>query len=315
MTSERSQMRRGLSQPAFIGVSAVLLLAAVALNFTAASKGLYFKKKAVPQPREFREIAPVMGQWMQVSEDKKLDKETQDILGTEKYIYRDYIRVDQRGADFLVNLSRPPGDQSAIDAAIDTTAAAIRGKFAKASFDERVTMINDAIKAKSALEVEEAAYLLQLQRPGGVINMGLTYYTGLADTVAHIPDRCYIADGYEPSSYESPTWDLGPNGSGGRQLLQVRFINFEDQTGSQRVPKFVAYVFHTNGHYQSDPLVVRQVLQSLTQRYGYYAKIELMSVGTDPQVAADTMTDFLSATRSQIEACFPNWDALMHTQN
>ena len=35
------------------------------------------------------------------------------------------------------------------------------------------------------------------KNPKAVVNLGLTYYTGLVDTVAHIPDRCYIADGYE----------------------------------------------------------------------------------------------------------------------
>jgi hypothetical protein len=314
MSNDIHPNRRGVSQTAFVLVASVLLLAAVALNFTAASKGLYFKKKAVPQPKEFREIPQLMGQWLQVSQDQKLDKETQDILGTDKYIYRDYIRVDQRGADFLVNLLRPSTDQTALDLATDPVTSNIRSKFAAATFDQQVAMINDAIKSKSARQVTDAVYLLQLQKPSGVMNMGLTYYTGLADTVAHIPDRCYIADGYEPSSYESPTWDL-TSPAGAHQPLQVRFINFEDQTGSQRVPKFVAYVFQTNGQYQSDPLAVRQVLQSLTQRYGYYAKIELMTVGNDAVVASGTMSDFLSAAKPQIETCFPNWNALLQSRN
>ena len=43
--------------------------------------------------------------------------------------------------------------------------------------------------------------MLRVQQmcPQAVINVGLTYYTGMVDTVSHIPDRCYIADGFEPS--------------------------------------------------------------------------------------------------------------------
>jgi hypothetical protein len=305
--------RRGISQSGFVFVTAVLFMAAVALNFTALSKGIHFKKTPVPQPREFRQIVPVMGKWMQVSLDKKLDKETQDILATDKYIYRDYIRVDLRGADFLVALAEPPAGAAPLHPASDAAAEAIRSKFAAAGFDQQVAMIQAGMKDKSWQELEDAATLIEMQNPAGVINVGLTYYTGLADTVAHIPDRCYIAAGYEPSSYQSPTWDVGTDAAGRKQPLQFRFINFEDQTGSQRVPKFVAYIFHTNGHYESDPLRVRQVLQSLTQRYGYYAKIELMTLGSDPQVAADTMTDFMSSSKPQIEACFPDWNALMHS--
>ena len=79
------------------------------------------------------------------------------------------------------------------------------------------------------------------------------------------------------------------------------------------VPKFVAYVFHTNGHYEDDPLGVRQTLQNLLERYGYYAKIELMTLGSetadDSQMASQTMADFLTAAKPQIELCLPDWNS------
>jgi hypothetical protein len=62
----------------------------------------------------------------------------------------------------------------------------------------------------SSLERKGLLTHLQMQRPDGVINLAVTYYTGLVDTVAHIPDRCYIADGFEPSEYKTALWDLGP---------------------------------------------------------------------------------------------------------
>ncbi len=315
-STDRRQSSRGLAQPAFLVVSAILLLSAVAFNGFVWNLKLHFKKDPVPQPREFREIPALMGHWLQVSQDDKLDKETEDILGTEKYLYRDYIQVDRAGADFMAYLAaesqkattRPSDDP---DAARDAAAAAARAKFNMASFDQQVAMITAALKGKTPNERKEILGAVEMNgHSGDVIHLGLTYYTGLVDTVAHIPDRCYIADGYEPSSYTVPTWKLGPDASGKYFPLPVRFISFQDSTGNNRVSKCVAYVFHTNGHYESDPLGVRQTLEDLTERYGYYAKIEMMTVGEDTEVASAAMTEFLTAARPQIEACLPDWNKL-----
>lgn len=315
-TAQR-QPSRGLAQPAFLVVSAILLLSAVAFNGFVWNLKLHFKKDAVPQPREFREIPALMGHWLQVSQDDKLDKETEDILGTEKYVYRDYLQIDRAGADFMASLAAESQKSSAttqpsdLDAARDAAAAAARAKFNLASFDQQVQMITAALKGKTPNERKEILGAVEVKgHSGDVIHLGLTYYTGLVDTVAHIPDRCYIADGYEPSSYTVPTWKLGPDATGQFYSLPVRFISFQDSTGTNRVSKCVAYVFHTNGHYESDPLGVRQTLEDLTERYGYYAKIELMTLGEDTDAASGAMTEFLTAARPHIETCLPDWNKL-----
>jgi hypothetical protein len=315
-----SPIRRALSQPAFLVISVVLMFAAAILNYAVAENHLYFKKQPVPQPREFKDIPTVMGHWMQVSQDEKLDKEVEDVLATSKYIYRDYIQVDLRGADLLAywwsqdhNKTVTKADEAGSPADEDPAVTALRAKFQAASFDQRVAMINDAQKSRTSDDCKKMVLALQMERDDGVVNMGLTYYTGLVDTVAHIPDRCYIADGYEPSNYEKPNWNVAPPGAP-PQPLGVHFISFEDQTGNNRVPKFVAYFFQVNGEYQSDPLEVRIRLQNLMQRYGYYAKIELMTVNkerqmqeVDSQTAADMMTQFLVAAKPEIEKCLPDW--------
>jgi hypothetical protein len=315
-----SPIRRALSQPGFLVICAILLLAAVTLNTATQALRLHFKKEPVPQPRDFHEIPALMGGWLQISQDEKLDKEIQDVLGTEKYVYRDYIDVASRGGDLLAYvwlMDHPKPVAKDDDASIGTAASedpavsALRTKFQGASFPEQVKMVQDALAGRNSADCKKISYGLQRQRTVGVINMGLTYYTGLVDTVAHIPDRCYIADGYEPSSYDKPTWDLTPPGSSKPVAVDVRFISFEDQTGRNAEPKCVAYVFHVDGSYESDPLAVRQRLQSLTQRYGYYAKIELMTIGDDTQVASETMRSFLTAAKPEIEACLPDWQKVI----
>jgi len=306
-------------------VSGILLVSAIAFNGFVWNLKLHFKKDSVAQPREFRELPPVMGRWLQVSQDDKLDKETEDVLGTESYIYRDYIEVDRAGADMVAMMATKVDPVSAatqpslLDAAAQQAADAARTKFNSASFAQQVGMINNSLQGKTPGERRSILQTLEVKNHSGdVIHLGLTYYTGLVDTVAHIPDRCYIADGYEPSSYTVPVWQLGTDASGKPFSQSVRFISFQDSTGTNRVSKCVAYVFHTNGHYESDPLGVRQTLEDLTERYGYYAKIELMTLvpnieDTDISNASAAMSDFLTAARPQIETCFPDWTKVKHS--
>jgi hypothetical protein len=324
MTQRKTKLPSGLVQPAFVVVAAILLLSVVAFNGFVWNLKLHFKKESVPQRREFRELPPLMGHWLQVSQDDKLDKETEDILGTEQYIYRDYIQVDRAGADFVSyiasGLDKPEsaGTTQPSDSDSDTAhdGAAARAKFIGLPFDGQVKMINDALKGKTPGERKRILTQVEIMGHFGdnthvdVVHLGLTYYTGLVDTVAHIPDRCYIADGYEPSSYTVPTWNLGMDANGKMFSLPVRFIAFEDSTGTNRVSKCVAYVFHTNGHYESDPLGVRQTLEDLTERYGYYSKIELMTLGNNGDAASAAMAEFLSAARPEIEACLPDWSKI-----
>jgi hypothetical protein len=308
-----------LTHPTFLVVSAILLLSAITLNSLVQGLKLHFKKEPVAQPRDFRELPPVMGRWLQISEDDKLDKETEDILGTQKYLYRDYLQVDRAGADLVAYLATGKDQASAAtqpatpDDASESITSSVKEKFANASFDDQVKMINSALDGKTPMERKTIAAAIEVRNPGDVVHLGLTYYTGLVDTVAHIPDRCYIADGYEPASYTTPTWTLGPDALGNRFPLAVRFIYFEDQTGTNRVPKCVSYVFHANGHYDNDSLGVRRTLENLSERYGYYAKIELMTIGNDQDLAAQSMTEFLTAARGQIEACFPDWSKVMQS--
>src|SRR5579864_1501540 len=152
--------------------------------------------------------------------------------------------------------------------------------------------------------------------PQAVMHLGITYYTGLVDTVAHIPDRCYIGDGFDVSSYQTIE-----NQKLGDRRLSFRYISFDDQTGRGRVSRKVAYFFHVNGHYESDPLGVRRTLQNLLEPYGYYAKVELMTESPNPGLlpgepapaqsddrSLAAMENFLTALLPDLERCLPDWE-------
>ena len=258
-------------QPGFLTAATILGVAAIGLNAAVSTMQLHFKKVAVPLTKELDTVPPQLGDWVQVSKDEPLDKETQDALSTTHYIFRDY--VDTR-------LVRPQE---------------------LALFD-----------GKSSTERKGILARLQMEKPEAVLNMAVTYYTGLVDTVAHIPDRCMIADGFEPSEYETPQWDMGPGrlgkAPGDDPKIGVRFINFEDQTAAGRVTRRVAYFFFADGHYVSDPIDVRTILQNLRYKHGFYSKVELMTIAKDHDQSAKIMADFLKSALPEVEKCLPDWN-------
>src|SRR5690606_3547664 len=120
-----------------------------------------------------------LGPWQMVSTDVRINEEVEHALGTQEYIFRDY--VDSRVV---------PADSIALIREMDID----RRRVALARIAD--------------------------DHPTAVVNLAVTYYTGLVDTVAHIPDRCYIADGYEPSEYQVVDWQTGSDPT------PVRYINF-----------------------------------------------------------------------------------------
>jgi len=140
--------------------------------------------------------------------------------------------------------------------------------------------------------------------PKAVLHLGVTYYTGMVDTVSHVPDRCYIADGYAPKEYEDREWKVDD-----KEKVSVRFINFEDATGfTSRVSKNVGYFFQVNGQMESNPIAVRYRLQNLFRSDVYYAKIEMMTMLKNREDAAKVMVDFLQQSLPEIRKCLPAAD-------
>jgi hypothetical protein len=205
---------------------------------------------------------------VQVSKDQPLEHDFQEVLGTDQFIFRDY--VDDR----------------------------IVSKAQLAAFED-----------KTWGERRQLLAQIQMEHPEAVVNLGVTYYTGLVDTVAHIPDRCYIADGFEPTSYEYMWWPILQDVPGAAsKTVKLRFISFEDQVGRTRLKKSVSYFFNVDGHFEDDPLGVRRSLQSLVQRYGYYMKIETMTLIQDQTRSAAVQTDFLTSVMPEIQKCLPDWE-------
>jgi exosortase len=155
----------------------------------------------------------------------------------------------------------------------------------------------------------EAAWTqLRASSPQAVVNASVTYYTGTVEKMSHIPEVCYPADGFESSEHEVATWPIG-----GRDI-EVRLIQFEDQTKSARPTRNVAYFFQVNGTYKSDSWAVRGQLHSLFEKHNYFAKVELMTMVGDRAEAAGVMKDFLSSALPEIEKCLPDWQQVRRSE-
>jgi hypothetical protein len=259
-------MLRPFKHTGFLIAAAVLLAAAVGLNASVGMLQLNFMKKPVPLRKSFTQagaIPLVMGPWVQVAREEVLNKDMLASLATNEFLFCHY--VDSR-------------------------------VYAKTPKEIQAMFANKDLNSQRQL-------LLQLQKenPRGVMQFYLTHYTGKADTVAHIPERCYVGSGFTPRDPGNENWSVG------NRTLGVRHITFEHQTAIRQACD-VAYFFHTNGRYESDSLRVRATLQNLFERYGYYTKIELMCGTGNRKVSQPVMQEFLTHALPALEEALPDWE-------
>lgn len=268
-TALQTAVTRTLSRPQFLAAFIVLLVAAVSLNAATQFLRLYFKKEAVPLVKPLEQIPISLGPWVQISKDQPLNAEMLDVLGTKEYIFRDYL--DSRIVD-----------------------------------PKLIAEINS--NEKTAGERGQLLAQIRQRQPASHVRMAVTYYTGMVDTVAHIPDRCYVADGMVPDVKETPVWKAS-NHLHEPIDVRVSSIHFEEAEGrGAAVTRNVAYFFHCNGEYEHDAISgVRMRLQNLAERHAYYAKIEVMTEMRDRTKSDQTLADFLTHALPEVENCLPDW--------
>src|SRR5688572_19800164 len=96
--SRTSGRARGLLQPGFLAAVGVLLVAAVGLNAAVGAMRLHFKKLPVPLEHSLYDpehgIPSSLGHWVQVSKDEPLDHTMLEALGTDEFVFRDYVNTN-----------------------------------------------------------------------------------------------------------------------------------------------------------------------------------------------------------------------------
>ncbi len=167
------------------------------------------------------------------------------------------------------------------------------------------------------------------------VELHLAYYTGMIDTVPHVPDRCMVGAGWSldstPTDVPVPldmtsmvpvASPVNPEWAGqaytaragalrvlmprAPEKLQIRVTQFTGpgQSGSL----YAGYFFIANGGHVSSPEGVRTLAFELTNDYAYYLKVQVSSseVKSKEELAAlagSLMDDLLP----EIMRCVPDW--------
>jgi hypothetical protein len=277
--SAAAALRGLLRQPRFLVAAGLLLVCAVGFNAAAQALQLHFRKQRL----ELR--VPAL-------DDKS--------AGVKRVLGGHWVQVGE-DRPMSADLEKTLGTTQYLNRVyVDSRAA-------RKSPAELAAMTPDALNR---------VFQGLASQPEAIVRLHVAYYSGLVDTVAHVPDRCMVADGFRPTNPDVlPLSVPAPASGGAPRELSYRFITFEDTTAQARVTRNVGYLFHVNGEYTPAPLDVRKRLQKLTERFGYYAKVEVMTEQTgkaDPAAAAKSvkvMNEFLAATLPEVERCLPDWAA------
>ncbi|MDB5319527.1 MAG: hypothetical protein JWN40_1158 [Phycisphaerales bacterium] len=281
--------KQSLKRPGFLLVLLVLFGGAVGINAATSALKLHFRKLALPlRSREGLTALPLkMGNWICVPETRTINPDEAHELQTDQYVFRDYVDLDATTSD-----GKPVATREEV-------------------------LALDKLPRK---EFYGALNQMRVKNNNAVISLAVTYYTGKVDTVPHVPERCYVADGFQPSSYDIKDLRLGDYAPGAPRNVKARFIDFEDQTTRGAQNRCVTYFFHANGRYEQDPNQVRLRLQHLTETYAYFAKIEVMTLlpsrpgimekdplkEKDRAGASATMQKFLTAALPEVEKLLPD---------
>jgi hypothetical protein len=181
----------------------------------------------------------------------------------------------------------------------------------------------------------------------GVMQVHVAYYTGMIDTVPHIPERCWNANGMimkgqpevRPIAVDRSSWDLstGPrrtSGDGRYPVAEVRdavtrkservamppsdlrmtVTTFQDP----RVPNMTflgGYLFVANGDSTPSALDVRNLSFKLTDRFAYYCKVQFSArlPGPPEKVAPDfdrMTSEIMQVLLPHLMRCLPDWPSV-----
>ncbi|MEQ9453875.1 MAG: exosortase/archaeosortase family protein [Phycisphaeraceae bacterium] len=162
---------------------------------------------------------------------------------------------------------------------------------------------------------------------GSIVRFHVAYYTGTADTVPHVPERCFIAGGLVARGGDYPVMNLDssrltedtqhggyfaslPDGEQVRipkSQIEMRQFIYGSESDPTR-DMHVMYVFAANGDFAARAEEIRILAFDPRDRYSYYCKIEIQPLGvSDKDKAVKVVENALNDMLPEVMAALPDW--------
>lgn len=173
--------------------------------------------------------------------------------------------------------------------------------------------------------------------PRTIVQLHAAYYTGMIDTVPHVPERCMIGGGLEYAGSTTTVKvpldrsrlvpdpdDTPPEGQPriltarndrvmsrvrlprGADALELRVTPFRDPEGKQRL--YAGYFFMANGGVVASANDVRLLAFRLNDDYAYYMKVQFLSTEAESaEHLASLAASMLDDLFPDLMQCVPDW--------
>lgn len=136
--------------------------------------------------------------------------------------------------------------------------------------------------------------------PWRVVNLSVTYYTGKADQVPHVPDECLYQGGREQVGSTGALKFLVPGSDRKKVEVPVRSLLFRDPNDGLGLRDF--YTIRCNTDYYDNRDRVRLRMADVTEKHLFYSKVEL---AYSVNMADDRPDQFMQAARHAFETVLP----------
>jgi exosortase len=175
------------------------------------------------------------------------------------------------------------------------------------------------------------------------VTLHLAYYTGMIDTVPHVPERCMTGAGFQmvadskdlPLKFDAKPWrpdeaasqvlgapvltgttglysDRGPNRRVrlpvGIENAEMRFSAFSVGTGNMKATSHAGYFFIANGGLSASAEGVRALAFKLDDDYAYYLKVQVQTTDVESaEELRDLASNLIGELLPEIMRCVPDW--------
>jgi hypothetical protein len=115
----------------------------------------------------------------------------------------------------------------------------------------------------------------ELNAPEALVHLFVTYYTNTPAQVVHVPEECYLGNGYSTVGSEVVHVRLPQS----QEDVSIKVLTFERSAFLGRESRVAMYTFHVNGQFASEGRLVTAIHNSTKSKHGYFSKVEV-SFGT-----------------------------------